>query len=207
MVVVLEVSASRRAKCRAEDDCIYLEDDLYNGNFITDDVRICVCGAESLDWFGRTKHFYHVQYFSSMVDLRALLPENFKMGVSSGRWGLMVEKWFEHKGCIDLERITTFFGELEACKQQHADWTRDCLEWHLNHHCKDHCKGSEDTCSCPSEPQPPKTPILGDCSTGDEDSSALVDVLNHRLVTDRRFHLLWMLFGGSEREPQHNHSS
>ncbi len=67
MVVALEIPASLRAKCRAKEDCLYIRANSYTANAITDDYRICVHGVENEDWFGRTKHYYHVSCFSSWL--------------------------------------------------------------------------------------------------------------------------------------------
>ncbi|KAK4232682.1 hypothetical protein C8A03DRAFT_20073 [Achaetomium macrosporum] len=99
MVVALEIPRSQRARCRANTDCIYLRTNPRQGNTITTNHRICVHGVPNKEWFRRTKHYYHVSCFTRMIDLTDLLPSKFKMDGSSGRWGLMVEKWFEHKGC------------------------------------------------------------------------------------------------------------
>jgi hypothetical protein len=184
MVVSLEISRSLRARCRA-NDCVGLRADSdsdsdSSGNTITTEYRICVNGVSSLEWYGRTKHYYHVACFSSMIDLKDLLPSKLKMDGSSGRWGLMVEKWFEHTGRIDLDKIAEFLEELAVYEAKHGDWSSEYIEWSLNH--GRNCKDKELECKCPARPQPLEKPKLEDYRTEDGDTCTLLDVLEHPLV-------------------------
>ncbi|KAL2132769.1 hypothetical protein VTI74DRAFT_3393 [Chaetomium olivicolor] len=190
MVVALEVSRSQRARCRANDDCIYLRANVTLGNTITTDYRICVHGVENTEWFGRTKHYYHVSCFSRMMDLMDLLPSKLKMDDAYGRWGLMVELWFEHTGRIDLDKIASFLEEFADYKSKHRNWNSQCLDWQLAH--IENCGAMGSGCTCPAQPQPPAKPKLGDCTTEDGDVCPLLDVLNHPLVTKTASEEWWM---------------
>ena len=165
MVVMLEVSASHRARCRANDDCIHLRANALCGKTITSHLRICVHGVQTMAWYGRTQHYYHALCFAFMIDLTTLLPEKFKFDGTSGRPGLMVEKWFEHSGRIDLDKIAKFleeFDEFEAKKNEYNKW-----------------RG-------PLRPDPPSKPELGDCTKEDGDPRMiLLGVLKHRLAMKR----------------------
>jgi hypothetical protein len=62
-----------------------------------------------------------------MVDLKDLVPSRLKMAGEPWRWGLMILKWFEHKGCISLDKITAYLEERDAFKKEDRDFTRVLL--------------------------------------------------------------------------------
>lgn len=183
MIVVLEMSRSQRARCRANNDCAYAQARASSGNTITTSYRIRVDGVDNIDWFGKTKHYYHLLCFERMVDLKGLLREKFKMGGPYGRWGLMVEDWFKHSGRIDVDKIAAFLEEYAAYEEKHGDWSKEYIDWSLNH--TRNCKDKEPECKCPAQPQPPKKPELGDHTTKDGDVCTLSDVLKHPLALER----------------------
>lgn len=37
-----------------------------------------------------------------------------KFRLRDGKWGLMVRKWHEHQGCVDLGKISAYKGELDC---------------------------------------------------------------------------------------------
>ncbi len=176
MVVALEVSSSHRARCRANDDCVYSQANAPRGNTITTYLRICVHGVKNTEWFGRTKHYYHVMCFASMIDLADLLPEKFKLDSAPSKWGLMLEKWFEHSGRIDLDKIATFLEEFDDFEVKYGEYNKWCLA-HVEN-CED--IEAEAECRCP-RPDPPSKPELGDCTEEDGDVTIL-DVLEHRFA-------------------------
>ncbi len=179
MVVTLEVSASQRAQCRANDDCVYLQANARCGNTITTHLRICVHGVENTEWFGQTKHYYHVMCFAFMIDLADLLPEKFKLDGASGRSGLMVEKWFERAGRIDLDKIAKFLQEFDDFEAKQSEYSK----WWWAH--AENCEDQEAECRCPPRPDPPSKPELGDCTKEDGDACTLLDVLEHRFAMKR----------------------
>ncbi|KAK3897909.1 hypothetical protein C8A05DRAFT_19419 [Staphylotrichum tortipilum] len=179
IVVALEVSSSHRARCRANDDCVYSQANAPRGNTITTYFRIYMYGVENTEWFGRTKHYYHVMCFAFMIDLVDLLPEKFKLDGASGRWGLMLEKWFEHSGRIDLDKIATFLEKFDEFEAKHGEYN----EWCWAH--AEHCEDEEAECRCPPRPDPPSKPELGDFIKEDGDVCTLLDVLKHRFAMKR----------------------
>ena len=180
MVASLEISRSMRASCRANDDCVYLRANTSSGTTITADCCICVHGVPNMGWFGKTKHYYHVSCFSRMIPLTDLLPSKLGMDGSFGRWGLMVEKWFEHRVRIDLGKIAKFLEEYSVYEAKHGDWSSESIKWSLNH--GRNCKDKEPTYKCPAQPRPPQKPKLEDCTTEDGNECTLLDVLKHPLV-------------------------
>ncbi len=176
MAVTLEVSASDRARCRAYDDCVYVQANSAYGNAITADLRICLHGVKTMAWWGRTKHYYHVKCFASMMDLASLIPEKFKLDRTSGGWGMMVEKWFEHSGRIDLDKIAQYLKDFDAFGEAVSEY----YKWENAH--AQNCKGQEAECRCPPRPDRPSEPELGDCTKEDRDACTLLDLLEHRFA-------------------------
>jgi len=123
MVFLLQETPPRhpgRAQCQAED-CLYVHAEKANGRYITDDHRICVDRGTSYDG----KSYYHVLCLECMIDLEELVPSKFKMAGTPGRWSLMFRKWFEHKGCINLDKIAAYLEEREAFKEKLGEFSRE----------------------------------------------------------------------------------
>jgi hypothetical protein len=178
LIVALEVSASERAKCRAGGDCLRVQVNRYGTIAITDEHRICVRGVSNRDWFGRTKHYYHVACFEHMVDLKSLLPSKFKMDPAQGRMPLMVELWFHQQGCIDLDKIGAYFDALDLYDEAEKVSSAEYIEWQVGHNRK--CGGKpRSECECPPQPSFPEEPILRKYKTGKENPHDLVQVLQH----------------------------
>ena len=182
MFVSLEISRSLQAQCRA-DNCVYLRAKVPTGDIIKTHYRICFRGAETVSRVRRTTHHYHVLCFESMVRLRDLVPSKVKMASSSGRWGLMVEKWFEHKGRIDLDKIAVFLEELAIYDAEYSEWCSRYTMRSLDH--ERNCKDKEPECKCPGPPPQPERPQLGNYTTDDGVMCPLFRVLRHPLVEKR----------------------
>jgi hypothetical protein len=164
----------RRARCRA-GDCFYVQAKNPNGRDITDDYRICVDKGVSYDG----KHYYHVLYFDWMIDLEKLIPSKFKMAGTSWQWGVIIRKWFEHKGCISLDKVAAYLEEQEAYEKEHKDFSREWIIWSRNHR---ECKAKPGPCPCPPPPKGPDKPVLKDYTTSEEDGCNLCDALEHLRV-------------------------
>ncbi|KAK3305247.1 uncharacterized protein B0T15DRAFT_511182 [Chaetomium strumarium] len=135
MSVVLEVSASARAVCRAGRDCFYIRpppsggDDYYyqayrdgggggGGAAIQDDFRIRVNGVRGELAHWRMHHFYHVLCFVAMMDVEELIPSRkFTFECGPG-WGLMVRKWEKHRGRVDLDVLAKFIDDMEQWEEE-----------------------------------------------------------------------------------------
>ncbi|KAH6889609.1 hypothetical protein B0T10DRAFT_486472 [Thelonectria olida] len=213
MIAYLEISRSKQASCRAEEDCFYSQAEGGCGALIQDVYRIRLDGANDFRFWRRTKHYYHVECFDCMVGLQDLIPAKFKLDQQRGDWGLMVRKWYDHKGHIDLDKIT-------ACIEQHKVYKKkyDELRGHLNSWYERHlfiCDSGPAGCNCPPKPEEPDSlerPVLEDYTTTGSDGIALLDILKHpdveevytdRWLTDRE-HVKHMQ---SNREAQSNSSS
>jgi hypothetical protein len=92
----------------------------------------------------------------------------------------MIEKWFEHRGCINLEKITEFLEEDTNYKKEYGDWSPQNAKWCLSH--GENCKDKGDKHVCPPQPSPPKEPELKDYVNSNEQVCELVDVLEHPLA-------------------------
>lgn len=184
MTAFLEVSRSERARCRARDDCIYAQKNIARGETITTDFRIRVEGAMDLSFWAPAKHYYHIECFDWMVDLKELIPENMKL--EERNWGLMVRKWFEHRGKIDLAKIDTYIEEHKAFEEEYERanpnrMPRD-MQWWLSGHSD--CAKGEAGCSHPLPPHLAGTPILKDYVLENGSGCYLSNVLRHELMDE-----------------------
>jgi hypothetical protein len=92
----------------------------------------------------------------------------------------MLQKWFEHGGCINLHKIARYFKsyiryEREVRKHDTAE-----IKWQLAQ--KRKCKDEEGMCKCPSQPDAPEELLLNDYQTNKGDVCPLSMVLIHRHV-------------------------
>jgi len=104
-----------------------------------------------------------------------------KMAGASWQWGLIIRKWFEHKGCISLDKVAAYLEEQEAYEKEHKDFSREWIIWSRNHR---ECKAKPGPCPCPPPPKGPDKPVLKDYTTSEEDGCNLCDALEHPRVGD-----------------------
>jgi len=187
MFATLEESRSARARCRAGSDCIYVQAQASTGGDIASEFRIRVDGVKNLSFWRPATHYYHVACFDQMVDLEDLLPAKFQLD-RRREWGVMITKWFEHKGCITLDKLTTYFEACKAYKKKHSDFGREWGGWLLGHR---RCEADQATCACPPKPQSPERPVLEDCAPGGEESCSLSDLMRHP-DSDDLYGELWL---------------
>lgn len=184
MTAILEVSRSGRARCRAERDCLYARKKIASGMTIVADFRIRLEGVKDMGFWGPTTHLYHVECFGWMVGLEKLIPENLKL--EDRDWGLMVRKWYEHKGRIDLAKIGTYIKEHKAFEEEYERANPDrvpCgMQWWLLGHVD--CTGGEAGCTRPPPPMPAGTPILRDYVLEGDRGCKLSAVLHNELVDE-----------------------
>jgi len=110
-----------------------------------------------------------------MVDLEDLIPTKFRLDPQAS-WGLLIRKWFEHKGCISLDKLATYIEAYKAYQEKHSDFSSIWIKWPRDHR---RCEADQATCACPPKPQPPEKPVLKDYSTGEESRCILRDVVKH----------------------------
>ncbi|KAK1760084.1 hypothetical protein QBC47DRAFT_389 [Echria macrotheca] len=117
MIAVLETSRSARAGCRAGDDCFYAPREVR----IQDRYRIRVEGVRDelgADYY-RTKHYYHVLCFEAMMDLEDMIPSGNFVCDAGGAWGLLVRKWFQHRGRIDEKVLVEYIRARKEWEEKH----------------------------------------------------------------------------------------
>ncbi|KAJ0109466.1 hypothetical protein J7T55_000391 [Diaporthe amygdali] len=182
MFVALERSASHRARCRAENDCLH---DLAGnpcGSRIASEYRICVEGAKSWNHWAPTKHYYHTGCFARMMDLPPMIRDgNFRLREEP--WGLMIRKWYENRGRVDLDKIQEYIEAHKAYKEVHTEYSTEWIEWQIKH--GDSCNENE-RCECPPKPNPPEEPVLRDYKTAEGQVCGLSDLLRHENLEDMR---------------------
>jgi hypothetical protein len=116
-IAVLEVSRSTRASCRAGDDCFYAS----RIRAIQDEFRIRVEGVRGRfdPAHYRAKHYYHVLCFEAMMDLEEMIPSGKFVCDSDENWGLLVRKWFQHRGRINEKVLVEYIKEREEWNEKH----------------------------------------------------------------------------------------
>jgi hypothetical protein len=76
-----------------------------------DDYRIVIVRHE--------REYFHVSCLELMLDLSSLAPTRFQLDTSS--WGLMMRKWIEHSGRIELDAISAYIEAHNIFeKEQHT---------------------------------------------------------------------------------------
>jgi hypothetical protein len=179
MLVTFEESRSARARCRAEDDCIYVQAGVPTGRAITTECRIRVDGVKDLMFWLPTTHYYHVACFNQMVDLLELIPAKFRLDHQTP-WGILIRKWYEHHGHVDLNKLTTYIEAFKAYDEKKSEFSSELIKWSRGHQ---QCEADQAACGCPSKPQPPEKPILKDYTIEEEECS-LRAVVTHPNFND-----------------------
>ncbi|KAI0380709.1 hypothetical protein F5Y04DRAFT_257216 [Hypomontagnella monticulosa] len=176
MSVTFEVSRSSRARCRAEDDCLHVQAEFPTGKTIIDNCRTRVDGVnDPLHWHPAT-YYYHVLCFDQMVDLVDLIPNKFQLAGHTA-WGLMIRKWFEYKGCIDLEKLAIYIEAVKAYKEKILALSTPWIEWDHGHR---QCEADKTPCTCPPRPEAPEEPVLkNDYTTTEEERCSLGELVEH----------------------------
>lgn len=186
IVASLEASKSMRSMCRAEDDCLFVQAGRSSGRTIECELRIRLDGANRLSrlpgmrWAAQT-NFYHLPCFDVMVDIKDLLPAQFRLSPDT-TWGLMPRKWFEHKGCVDLDILAAYIEAFKEYNKNHSEWSSARTKWYNAHK---RC-GEPAECACPARPVPPKEPTLEGYTTEDEIRCNLLDLCKHPNFWDTR---------------------
>jgi len=195
MLVTFEYSRSARARCRADRDCLHVLAEVPTETTIIDKFRIRIDGVNDPSFWRPTTHYYHILCFNHMVDLEDLLPAKFQLDRQT-TWGLLVRKWFEHKGCINLDKLATYIEAFKAYDEKRLDFSTEWIDWSIRHH---PCEADRATCACPPRPEPPEKPVLKDYVTGEEGRCSLDDVVNHPNVDDMPDQRLVNMTGIHER--------
>ncbi|KFZ17219.1 hypothetical protein V501_01853 [Pseudogymnoascus sp. VKM F-4519 (FW-2642)] len=133
--------------------------------------------------------YFHISCLENMIDLPLLAPSQFKLDKdgyrwNSGRpwtWGLMLRKWFQHSGCVDLARIAEYIDAYDRFKAELKAFSTPHTKWQLTH--LNQCTADRGSCGCPPEPEGPgSSPALEDYKTGDTKACSISEVLQHPYV-------------------------
>lgn len=164
-----------RAKCCA-DYCAMSAGVLQREAEIKDDYRIALTTQDC-------QHF-HVYCLEKILDLASLAPRRFKLDSATypwnaGRswsWGLMLRKWFECSGSIDLHKIAA-----------HINDHREYSNWQIAHQKMCNCGQGKERgrpCVYPPPPAVPVAPILTKYRTSPSETCPLTMVLRHQMVDE-----------------------
>lgn len=92
-------------------------------------------------------------------------------------WGLMLRKWFEHDGCIDLAKIAEYSDAYDTFKRVDSDFITQFNEWEHTH--LRECVADRGSCGCPPEPKGPVEPTLEGYKAEKAKACSIGDVLQH----------------------------
>lgn len=132
-----------------------------------------------------------------MLDLSSLAPSRFGLDTASYRWnngwpwqwGLILRKWFEHSGRINLDKISAYIEAHDTFKEELGNFSTKHIDWQITHF---ECNSDRKSCGYPPEPEGPETPILKDYTTQEDEKCPLSDILRHpyskRLATTFSVH-------------------
>ncbi|KFY03267.1 hypothetical protein V490_00223 [Pseudogymnoascus sp. VKM F-3557] len=135
MTILLQPSPPihmRRAHCRASE-CIIANASPRGDSLIVADYRIALV-SDHLQYF-------HISCLEKMIDLPSLAPSRFKLDTDGYRWnddspwtwGLMLRKWFQHSGCVDLARIAGYIDTYDTFETEHGAFSTAHIDWKLTH--------------------------------------------------------------------------
>ncbi|KFY92486.1 hypothetical protein V498_04915 [Pseudogymnoascus sp. VKM F-4517 (FW-2822)] len=170
----------RRAHCRASE-CFITNATPRGDSLIMGDYRIALV-SYNLEYF-------HISCLEKMIDLPSLAPSRFKLDTDGYRWnngwswawGLMLRKWFQHSGRVDLAIIAEYIDAYDTFKAEVKAFSAPHTEWQLTH--LNHCTADRGSCGCPPEPEGPgSSPTLKDYKTGETKACSISDVLQHPYV-------------------------
>jgi hypothetical protein len=166
-----------RARCRAAC-CSFAKEEGLSEIEIRDDYQIVLAGQQ--------RQYFHVSCLEKLLDLPSLAPSRFKLDSDRYRWndnwpwtwGLMLRKWFEHSGRIDINKIAEYSTAYDTYDKDEGDFDTQWITWQLAHQRKCLDGYSE----CPPAPIGPEEPILKDYKTMEGETCLLSEVLQHPSV-------------------------
>ena len=182
LTVLLQPTPPRymaRARCRA-DYCFFAEKAGSRQVEIKDEYRIV------LDT--QPREYFHVSCLEKMLDLPSLAPTRFRLNTDCYRWnqdwpwtwGLILRKWFEYGGCINLRKIAGYIKAHKRYEKEDDDYDTAWIERELAH--QRECNDKEGGCKCPPPPEALVEPFLKEYQTNKGDVCPLSKVLRHRYV-------------------------
>ncbi|KFY75266.1 hypothetical protein V499_04727 [Pseudogymnoascus sp. VKM F-103] len=166
-----------RAECRAVSCPIAAMSPSDKGRRIMDVYRAVLVSDED--------QYFHISCLEKMITLSSLAPSRFKLDMNGYRWrdgwpwtwGLMLRKWFEHSGCIDLAKIAEYIDAYDTFKEADSDFMTQWGEWEHTH--RRECAADLGSCGCPPEPKGPVSPMLEGYKTEKAKICSIGEVLRH----------------------------
>jgi len=176
MTILLQPSPPRhmrRAQCLA-GECPIVDTSPRDEGRIMDDYRIVFVSDD--------REYFHISCLEKMIRLPSLAPSRFKLDREGYQWnngwpwtwGLMLRKWFEHSGCINLAKIAEYIDAYKTFQRANGDFSTQHVEWQLTHIRE--CTADRGSCGCPPEPEGPIEPTLEDYKTEKESSLSRISV-------------------------------
>ena len=163
-----------QAKCYAPC-CVFSEEG--RKETIRDDYRIVVLSAIT--------QYFHIECLEEMPGLAKLAPTRFKLDTTAfpwnnhrpWHWGFSLDKWFEHSGCIDLEKFKDYRKALEKYDEELSNSSTQWIEWQLKYD-QQHMQHGE-SCGCPPRPEESQSqePILRDYLVSEDRACPLSAVI------------------------------
>lgn len=182
MTILLQPSPPRhmgRSQCRAVE-CPITDTSPRDMGRIMDDYRIVLVSDD--------RKYFHISCLEKMIGLPSLAPSRFKLDTEGYRWndgwpwtwGLMLRKWFEHSGCIDLAKIAEYIDAYDTFQKETYDSSTEHIDWQITH--LRECTTDHGSCGCPPEPEVPVAPTLEDYKMGEAEVCSIGEVLRHPYV-------------------------
>ncbi|RYP03945.1 hypothetical protein DL764_004779 [Monosporascus ibericus] len=149
------------------------------GADFADAVEWCLAGPPSVTVIRAVRNgdpVKDVERMEFMVPLPALARSQFKLEGTSP-WSLMVGKWIEHQGRIDLDKVAAYIARETIYDQWCSDTIGELADMQFYH--QPSCSAPYGACGCPAFPRGPKVPLLKGYLTSEEHACGLWDVLCH----------------------------
>jgi len=92
----------------------------------------------------RNRHYNHAQCLDKMIDLIGLTQSKFITSRDySLSWAMMIRKWSENQGCINLDKIIDYMKTHDIFQEERKEDDVACNEWYKAHaKCKNETQGS-----------------------------------------------------------------
>lgn len=182
-VAVLERSASDRAHCRANEDCFNKVGGDPDGIRITSPYRIRIEGPLRLPYHicKPVNCYYHVGCFTRMMEPHTMIDgENFQLRGGPYEWGLIMRKWYDNRGRVDLDKLGEYVEAHQAYERAKNLFDSEWIKWQLSHN------GPRPDC--------PEEPVLKGYRTPEDHVCDLLAVLSHKNI-DAMPPVWWIIDG------------
>lgn len=169
--LVLQVNwqpTSRHVWCRARD-CLKANSDSGSYGDIQERYRMAVF-LNGRDY----PEYYHVVCVEALIPLAPLAGSQFILddGVICG---LLLGKWLEHQGRINIEKIVAYIDRVSVWSTRYSEIAEAFDTIDLEH--SKRCTRERPSCGCSKRPKSPKVPVLKNYVA--DEGCALWKILSH----------------------------